>query len=76
MDKRVEAVRNHPKVGRGSCSWIDECLTDAELAERLDGEGIKTKAGAIRWAVDGHDLWVDVMEDVRGHGGCRDGDWL
>jgi hypothetical protein len=74
MDERVEAVRNHPKVGRGSCSWIDECLTDQDLAEELDQAGATSAAAAVRWAVEGHDLWVMQMQEVRAAGGADD--WL
>jgi len=76
MDKRVEAIRSHPKVGRGTCSVIDETWSDQELVTELDAMGANTTTKAVAWAVDRHDLWADVMEDIWGHGGCRDGDWL
>jgi hypothetical protein len=50
MDPRVEAIRNDTKVGCGTCSTIDECFTDAELAAALDERNITTPKVALRWA--------------------------
>ena len=37
MDKpTITEVRNHPKLGKGSCSSIHECYTDEELADWID----------------------------------------
>ena len=36
MKAAVEAVRNDKKVGRGSLSAVDECLTDEELMADLE----------------------------------------
>jgi hypothetical protein len=60
----IEAIRNHPAFGRGSCSVIDECYSDTELAEALAGEGITTVKAALAWAERGHDIWADQMEDA------------
>lgn len=35
LDEAVKAVRSDPKVGRGTCSTVDECLTDDELKADL-----------------------------------------
>ena len=40
----IAAVRADVKVGRGTCSVIDECYTDAELAEAFLNEGIDRKS--------------------------------
>ena len=40
-DPRVAAIRADKIVGRNTCSVIDECYTDAELAAHLDGRGIR-----------------------------------
>lgn len=50
MDKRVEAIRADRKVGRGSCSSIDECYSDNNLIEALDSSKIKTPTAAVKWA--------------------------
>ena len=47
MDKRVEAIRSHPKVGRGTCSLIDETWSDHELVADLDAMGADTVAKAV-----------------------------
>lgn len=31
----VRAIRASNDLGHGSCSWVDECLTDDELADVL-----------------------------------------
>ena len=35
MKQLVSAVRSHPQLGRGSCSYIDETLTDKELGDLI-----------------------------------------
>lgn len=56
VDPRVAAVRADDQVGRGSCSSIDECMTDDELVAYLDERGATTPAEAVAearktWAV-------------------------
>lgn len=64
-DPRVEAIRNDPTIGRGSCSTVDECYTDLEVAETLDAEGIATPRQAVRFYRQGHDIWEDVAASTR-----------
>lgn len=52
MDARVQAIRQHPKVGRGSCTVVDECWTDKEVQAQLDLEEVTTEEGAVEWAMD------------------------
>jgi len=47
-DPRVVAVRADRKVGRGTCSYIDETMTDAELLEQVERVGAKTPTAAVR----------------------------
>ena len=56
---RVSAIRNHPKVGRGSCTSIDECFTDQEVIDSLDGENVQTCEGAVKWALESEGLWLE-----------------
>lgn len=49
-DPRVEAIRQDPVIGRGTCSSVDECYEDKELVEHLDKEGIVTEKAAVTWA--------------------------
>ncbi len=61
MDKRVEAIRAHKLVGRGSCSSIDECYSDEDLITQLNENGITEAnvAGALKWALDGEELFLE-----------------
>jgi len=55
----VEAIRADALVGRGSCSAVDECYDDKELAEQLAEENIATVEGAIKWARDLEQLHLE-----------------
>jgi len=59
MDTRVDAIRNDPCVGRGSCASIDECYSDNELAELLDSCGVSSENDAVKWARDHESLWLE-----------------
>jgi|TARA_R110001583_G_scaffold16234_5_gene66144 hypothetical protein len=59
MDIRVDAIRNDPCVGRGSCTSIDECFEDKELIENLDTSGVTSKKDAVKWARDHEGLWLE-----------------
>ncbi len=43
-EELVKQIRESAVLGRGSCSWVDECLTDEELTRELkrmvDGDGL------------------------------------
>ena len=43
----VAAVRDDSIVGRGTCSSIDECYSDVEVAETLRLRGARDAAGAV-----------------------------
>ena len=49
-DKRVEAIRTDRLVGIGTCAYMDESLTDAELIHDLDACGIVDAREAVQWA--------------------------
>lgn len=49
-DPRLLAIRKDPVVGRGSCSAIDECMTDLEVCLYLDKDGVKHPSDALWWA--------------------------
>jgi len=59
MDKTelITAIRNSKRVGNGSCSVIDECWTDAEIAKELNERKIKTIKKAVAWAVFIHNTF-------------------
>ena len=55
--KRIEAIREHRLVGRGSCTSIDECWTDDEIIECLDNLGVESPEGAVKWALEQEGMW-------------------
>lgn len=59
MDTRVNAIRNHKKVGRGSCTSIDECWEDKEIVSWLDDNNITTDNGAVKWALEQEGLFLE-----------------
>lgn len=65
MTEMVEAVRSDKIVGRNTCSCIDECLTDAELAEELTEAGAKSVEEAIAYARRSHDVFIEREEESR-----------
>ena len=56
---RVTAIRNHPKVGRGTCTSVDECWDDKDIIEFLDDNNVTTEEGAIEWALDQEGLFLE-----------------
>ena len=56
---RVAAIRNHPKVGRGTCTSVDECWDDKDIIEFLDDNNVTTEEGAIEWALDQEGLFLE-----------------
>lgn len=70
-DPRVAAVRRHPKVGRGSCTSVDEALEHTELRDGLDHDGVVTPEGAVRWALEREGLWREQgLNASSGESGC------
>lgn len=65
MPAWIKAVRDDAKVGRGSCSVIDECYTDAELEEALKRAGIKGKIESVRWARGVERLYREREREAR-----------
>lgn len=66
MEKEmVAAIRSDVKVGRGTCSVIDECYSDSELLAALAEEGIDTVKAAVDWARDVERLFREREQEVR-----------
>lgn len=64
----IHAVRNHPVIGRGTCSYIDECWTDEEIMHHINDPVMKwdgTTAGAVAQLVAVHNLWQEREREVR-----------
>jgi hypothetical protein len=60
----VTAVRELSRAKyESSYGWqvIEECLTDDEVAQRLDVANVKTLTGARRWARDFAKLHTDMQ---------------
>jgi len=55
----VDAIRADKVVGRGTCSSIDECYSDADIMEALRDGGITTIAAAIKWAREGEEMFLE-----------------
>lgn len=64
-DPRVVAIRQDKRVGKGSCTSIDECWGDKELIEMLDEMDIKSPEEAVKWALKSEGLFIDKMLDCR-----------
>jgi hypothetical protein len=43
----LKAVRQHPEIGRATCSYIDETMTDLEVLEEVKEAGITTAEQAV-----------------------------
>ena len=65
MDVRIEAVRNDPCVGRGTCTSTDECFSDDDLTQTLDANGIISAEASIEWARDYEQVWMERRLDAR-----------
>ena len=56
---RVTAIRDHSKVGRGTCTSVDECWDDKDIIEFLDNNNVTTEEGAIEWAMEQEGLFLE-----------------
>ena len=62
--KMIDAIRNDPKIGYGTCSMVDECMTDEEVLERLRAAGATTPAEALRVMKFGENLWREQADEA------------
>lgn len=51
MEEMIAAIRAHKRVGRGTCTSIDECWEDKEIAESLTRTGVTSRRAAVQWAM-------------------------
>ena len=65
MDSRVKAIREHPHIGEGSCSSIDECWEDGELMELFDKTGALSVERAIEEAMRIEKLFLEQSLNSR-----------
>jgi len=64
-DPRVKAIRSNERVGRGTCTTIDEAYTDNELVEALDEAEAITVEEAIAWAIKDEGLRIENALNFR-----------
>jgi len=62
---RVRAIREDAIVGIGSCSSIDECLTNIEVRDLLDEDNITTSYEAVKWARDRELFYLENAMNYR-----------
>ena len=65
MEALVKAVRADERVGVGSCTSIDECYTDEELAQWFAEEGITTPEAAVAAAHEREGLRLEAALNAR-----------
>ena len=65
MDAMVAVVRADKVVGRGSCSSIDECMEDSDLAGELALDGVSSSVAAVRWARKRERAFLERSLDCR-----------
>ncbi len=61
----IDAIRNDPKVGRGSCTSVDECFDDSDLVELFEREGITTPEAAVKAAYEIEGLRLEAALNAR-----------
>lgn len=62
----IDAIRNHPLIGRGSCTSIDECYDNKDLWEMFGPPaGNHTIEAAIKDAIESEDLHMEQGLNAR-----------
>ena len=64
-DALIAAVRADKKVGKGTCSSIDECYEDEELKQEFIRDNITTPEGAVKWAREAEGLFLEQALNCR-----------
>jgi hypothetical protein len=64
-DPRVKAIRSNERVGRGTCTAIDEAYTDNELADALNEAEVTTAEKAVAWAIEDEGLRIENALNFR-----------
>ena len=65
MDPRIELIRSDGTIGHGTCSAVDEAMTDEEIIELLDSLGITDPSEALTHMQEGEQTFQDYAEDIR-----------
>ena len=64
-DPRIVAIRENPKIGRGSCTSIDEGFSDTELLELLDYHSVLTVEKAVKLFLDVEEVRIEKALNCR-----------
>ncbi len=59
MDARVEAIREHSRIGLNTDTHINNTFTDEELSNALNDAAIETVEASIEWAIEQEDLILE-----------------
>ena len=51
-DARIAAIRDDHRLGRGTCSYVDETLDHIDILEALNEANIDSVEAALDWAYD------------------------
>jgi len=69
LKELIQAVRDDSKVGRGTCSSIDECFTDEELGKVILEEGLTTSEETVAWFREDEGFYREQEHEARAAGG-------
>ena len=65
----LTTIRNHPKVGRGSCTYLDECVEDRDLLDEIEDGGFDSPDEAIVWQLETEGFMWERCNEARMLGG-------
>ena len=71
----IDAIRNDPKFGRGTCAMVDECMDDSDLLEELREKGITDPGKAVANFKGDENLWREQADEAIAAGGDDDFRW-
>jgi len=65
IDPRVKAIRDNKLVGAGSCSVVDECMSDEEVIDELNEAEITDPEEAVKHFVEAEGLHLEMATNAR-----------
>jgi len=65
----IDAIRSDPKIGRGTCAMIDECMDDSDLLEELRENGVTDPEEAVAHFKGDENAWREQADEALGAGG-------
>lgn len=67
----IEAVRNDPKIGRGSCASIDECWDDEDILKVIQVDQVTTADKLLDILYSLENIFRDRADDALTAGGGK-----